>query len=173
VAFSDHPADFAATDSSPGIAYADLSAGLPGWVRSAAVGTVVTPHWGPNMQATPLDRVRRTADELVHAGAALVAGHSAHIFQGVAGRVLYDLGDFLDDYRVDPVLHNDLGLLFLVELEAEGPRRIEALPLKLEYCYTRLADGEDAAWIRRRFRDLCAPFGTAVDDEGDRLVIRC
>jgi len=33
----------------------------------------------------------------------------AHVFQGVAGRVLYDLGDFIDDYAVDRRLRNDLG----------------------------------------------------------------
>ena len=61
-------------------------------------------------------------------GATLVAGHSAHVPHGVAGRVLYDLGDFLDDYRVDPRLRNDLGLLFLVTLDGRGPVRLEALP---------------------------------------------
>ncbi|MER3412534.1 MAG: poly-gamma-glutamate biosynthesis protein, partial [Thermoleophilia bacterium] len=74
---------------------------------------LVTPHWGPNMAVEPVPHVRRAACELVEAGASLVAGHSAHVFQGVQGRVLYDLGDFLDDYRVDPELRNDLGLLWL------------------------------------------------------------
>jgi poly-gamma-glutamate synthesis protein (capsule biosynthesis protein) len=54
--------------------------------------------------------VRTAAEALVAAGATLVAGHSAHIFHGVAGRVLFDLGDFLDNYAVDPELRNDLGL---------------------------------------------------------------
>ena len=74
--------------------------------------------------------------------------------------MLYDLGDFVDDYRVDARLRNDLGLLFLVDLDAGGPRRLEALPLKLEHCHTRLARGEDAEWITRRFIDACAELGT-------------
>ena len=90
---------------------------------------------------------------------------------GVAGRVLYDLGDFLDDYRVDPRLRNDLSLLFLVTLDARGPVRLEALPLKLEFCRTRLATGEDAAWMRRRFRRACAALGTTVQDTAGRLII--
>ena len=81
--------------------------------------------------------------------------------------VLYELGDFLDDYRVDRELRNDLGLLFLVDLAGS---RLEAIPLKLEYAHTRFADGEDAAWIRRRFADACAAFGTAVTEEDGRLV---
>ena len=116
----------------------------------------MTPHWGPNMTSAPVRHVRRAATALVEAGATLVAGHSAHVPHGVAGPVLYDLGDFLDDYRVDPQLRNDLGLLFLVTLDGRGPIRLEALPLKLEYCHTRLATGDDVAWMRRRFRAACA-----------------
>jgi hypothetical protein len=94
-------------------------------------------------------------------------GHSAHVFHGIALRVLYDLGDFLDDYRVDRRLRNDLGVLFLIDL---ANSRLEAIPLKLEFAHTRFADGEDAAWIRRRFGDACAAFGTAVTEEDGPLV---
>jgi poly-gamma-glutamate capsule biosynthesis protein CapA/YwtB (metallophosphatase superfamily) len=169
IGVTDHPADFAASPDRPGVAFADLGRQVPGWllelVRETGAGadvTLVTPHWGPNMAATPVRHVRRAAAALLDAGATLIAGHSAHVPQGVAGRVLYDLGDFLDDYRVDPRLRNDLGLLFLVTLDRAGPLRLEALPLKLEYCHTRLATGEDAAWMRHRFRSACAALDTAV-----------
>ena len=170
VAFADHPRDFAAGWRRPGIAYADLQRGLPDWLEESARGALVTPHWGPNMTSEPMPYVRAAAEELRDAGATLVAGHSAHVFHGVEGNVLYDLGDFLDDYAIDGALRNDLGLLFLVELDPT-PRRIEAVPLALDYCHTRLADGDDAAWIRRRFRDACAAFGTEVREEDGRLVI--
>ncbi|HEV3498246.1 MAG TPA: CapA family protein, partial [Actinomycetes bacterium] len=104
---TDHPADFAAGPERPGVAFADLGRQVPDWlpqtVRKAAARadvTLVTPHWGPNMTTAPVGHVRRAAAALVDAGATLVAGHSAHVPHGVAGRVLYDLGDFLDDYRV-------------------------------------------------------------------------
>jgi poly-gamma-glutamate capsule biosynthesis protein CapA/YwtB (metallophosphatase superfamily) len=176
ISFSDHPEDFAATPGRPGISWADLRDGLPGWLGDA-VGSLdvdvvlVSPHWGPNMRDRPLGYVRRAGAELLNAGATLVAGHSAHVVQGVEGPVLYDLGDFLDDYRVDSRLRNDLGLLFLVEVEGGRPRRLEAVPVKLEYCFTRLADGDDAAWIRRRFRELSAELGTEVAETAGRLVI--
>jgi poly-gamma-glutamate capsule biosynthesis protein CapA/YwtB (metallophosphatase superfamily) len=177
---TDHPADFAARPDRPGVAFAELDRQLPGWlaalVREAGAQadvTLVTPHWGPNMTAAPVGHVRRAAAALLDAGATLVAGHSAHVPHGVAGRVLYDLGDFLDDYRVDPRLRNDLGLLFLVTLDAAGPLGLEALPLKLEYCHTRLATGEDAAWMRHRFRSACAALDTAVVEGADgRLILK-
>jgi hypothetical protein len=74
-------------------------------------------------------------------------------------------------YRVDPTLRNDLGLLFLVTLDGGGPVRLQALPLKLEFCHTRLAVGEDVAWMRRRFRSACATLGTTVEQAADRLII--
>src|ERR687888_2479078 len=169
VGFTDHPAAFAAGADRPGVAYVDLRSGLDPWVRAVISGVergcvLVSPHWGPNMTTQPLPAVRAAAGQLLAAGASLVAGHSAHVFHGVDGAVLYDLGDFLDDYRVDPVLRNDLGLLFLVDIDVGGPRRLEVVPLKLEYCWTGLATGEDREWISRRFRSACLAFHQEVTE---------
>jgi Bacterial capsule synthesis protein PGA_cap len=167
LAFCDHEPDFAAGPDRPGIAYVDLRRRIP----EIASGTLVCPHWGPNMAPRPLPYVRAAAQELREADALLVAGTSAHVFQGVEGNVLYDLGDFLDDYKVDPDLRNDLGLLFLVHLEQDGPRRIKAVPIRPEFAYTRLARDEEAAWIKRRFREACAELGTEVVEEDGRLAL--
>jgi len=116
------------------------SGGLPDWVveKIAALDAdaiLVTAHWGWSMAAEPMAHVRAAAGALLAADVTLIAGHSAHVFHGVASRVPYDLGDFLDDYRVDWKLRNDLGLLFLVDLAGS---RVEAIPLKLEFAHTRL-----------------------------------
>jgi len=170
VGCSDHPPEFAAAADSPGIAY-----GLD-WMQTAIAGldaeaVLVTPHWGPNMVAAPVPYVRRAAAALRAAGATLIAGHSAHVFHGIEPGILYDVGDFLDDYTVDSKLRNDLGLLFLVTLDRDGPRALEAVPLKLEFCHTRLADGDDARWIRRRFRTACAAFDVDVAEDEGRLLV--
>jgi poly-gamma-glutamate capsule biosynthesis protein CapA/YwtB (metallophosphatase superfamily) len=172
---SDHPSDFAAGPASPGIAFVDLHRGLD-WLPAAIArldvdAVLVTPHWGPNMTPGPLPYIRRAAAALRAAGATFIAGHSAHVFHGVEPGILYDLGDLLDDYAVDPELRNDLGLLFLVTLDRDGPSRVEAVPLKLEFCHTRLADGDEAAWIRRRFRAAGAALGAEVAEEGGRVVV--
>jgi poly-gamma-glutamate capsule biosynthesis protein CapA/YwtB (metallophosphatase superfamily) len=179
VAFTDDPADYAAGHDHPGVAYADLGRGAPDWlldtVRAAAADTdavLVTPHWGPNFRLSPLPYVRYVAHQLRGAGATLIAGHSAHVFQGVEDDILYDLGDFIDDYAVDPVLRNDLGLLFIVTL-APRPVRLDAIPLALDFSHTRLATpkGQEAAWVRHRFRRLCAEFGTHVEERDGRVVV--
>lgn len=175
---ADHPSDFAAGVDRPGIAYADLRAGVTDWLtaRVSSLATtndivLVTPHWGPNMTSSPIRHVRRATRTLLDAGATLIAGHSAHVVHGVTDRVLYDLGDFIDDYVVDPVLRNDLSLLFLVDIGADGPVRLEACPLTLEPAYTRLARGLDVRWLRSRFTSACRELGTSVAWHDGRLVV--
>ena len=146
---ADHPADFAAGPNRPGVAVADLSHGVPAWLQQTIQAThtdpavdavLATPHWGPNKATAPLPYVRRAARQLGAASATLVAGHSAHVPHGVGlaggALVLYDLGDFLDDYAVDPQLRNDLGLLWLATFDRHGLQRLEAVPIKLDYCHT-------------------------------------
>jgi poly-gamma-glutamate synthesis protein (capsule biosynthesis protein) len=175
VAFSDHPRPFAAGAARPGIAFSEPDAGAPDWVREAlkpasdADAVLVLPHWGPNMVDEPIRRVRKLAHDLREQGATLIAGHSAHVFHGVARGVLFDLGDFLDDYAVNHELRNDLGLLWLVELGLDGPGRIRVLPLKLDYCFTRHASAEEVDLILRLLRRRCMPFGTEVE-RSDELI---
>ena len=176
VGVTDHPRSYAAGPEHPGVAYAALDEGVPGWLTETigqvdADVVVATPHWGPNLTSEPPAYVRRAAHTLSSAGATLVAGHSAHVFHGVEGSVVYDLGDFIDDYATDPRLRNDLGLLFIVTFEGPRPSRLEAVPLALDHCFTRLADSHEAAWITKRFRKACAALGTEVEPRGGRLVV--
>ena len=69
-------------------------------------------------------------------------------------------------------LRNDLGLLWFVELDADMPPRIQALPLGLDYCFTRVASPEESEWIAQRLRALCAPFGTAVGFSDGLIDVR-
>ena len=177
VAVSDHPASFAAEGEQAGIAYADLHPGLPAWLTDEVARlrrecdlVIAFPHWGPNMTTEPAGWQRRRAAELVEAGADLVAGHSAHCFHGVAfaaGRpVLYDLGDALDDYRVDPKLRNDIGLLAIWRPDDEP--RLELVGLRLEYARTELATGADADWFAARAARACEELGTRVERLGEQ-----
>lgn len=175
VAVADHPRSYAAGADRPGIAFADLRhAAPPGWLLDAARPAggelvLVSPHWGPNMTPAPVPHVRAAAAALEAAGATLVAGHSAHVPHGAHGRVLFDLGDFLDDYAVDPQLRNDLSLLWLVALDAGGPVSVEGVPVSLEYACTRPADAAETAALARLMTARCAAVGTRVDVVRGRL----
>ena len=182
LAVTDHPMEYSAGPRSPGVAWADLRAGLPDWIggelrrlRNEADFVVAFPHWGPNMTTGPARWQRRRAHELVRAGADLVAGHSAHVFHGIeriAGRhVLYDLGDALDDYAVDAELRNDLGILALWHPGAKTPE-LELVALRLGFCETALARGPDADWIAARLARACTELGTRPERVSEeRLVV--
>jgi poly-gamma-glutamate capsule biosynthesis protein CapA/YwtB (metallophosphatase superfamily) len=173
VAVTDHPSEFAAGEKEPGIAHADLSAGLPEWLgaefaraREECDWLIAFPHWGPNMTTEPARWQRMAAAALQEAGADLVAGHSAHVFHGVGwgarGPVVYDLGDALDDYRVDSKLRNDLGLMAIWR-PGDPERELELVGLELEFCFTRVAEGPAADWIARRLDSACGELGTMVE----------
>ena len=176
---TDHPADFAASEDRPGVAFADLRGGIPGWLldtvrrlRDEVDAVLVTPHWGPNMTSQPPGYVRAAGHALSAAGADLVAGHSAHVPHGVGDGICYDLGDFVDDYLVHPELRNDLGLLFIATLEEDGAAGVSAVPLALDYCHTRLAADEEYTWIRDRFDAACTALGTEMTTAKDgRLTV--
>jgi len=56
------------------------------WAAAARAHVVlVSPHWGQKMTVRPQPHVSSAASALTAAGATLVAGHSAHVFHGVAG----------------------------------------------------------------------------------------
>lgn len=183
VGVTDHPRAYAAGPDRPGVAWADLESGVPQWLlaevaraREEADVVLVTPHWGPNMTPSPPHYVRDAAQQLLSAGATLVAGHSAHVFHGVSDRILYDMGDFVDDYAVHPGLRNDLGLLFLVTLAGVdsghlAPVRLDALPVAVEWCRTRAADSEEWEFVRERFTSACAEFDTPVVTHQGLLVV--
>lgn len=173
VAVTDNPAEYAAGRRAWGVAYADLRAGVPDWllreiaaVRERCDVVVAFPHWGPNMATRPARWQHDLAAALQSAGADLVAGHSAHLFHGVGwtsrGPVLYDLGDALDDYSVDPVDRNDLGLL-AVWRPGVPDDQLQLVGLRLEYARTRLAAGADAEWIAARLERACREQGTHVE----------
>jgi poly-gamma-glutamate synthesis protein (capsule biosynthesis protein) len=177
LALSDDPRVYAGDCERPGMAWSDLESGTDGWLpaeladlRERCDHLVVFPHWGANMVVRPATWQRARARDFVGAGADLVAGHSAHLFGGAerldGALVLYDLGDALDDYAIDPRLRNDLGLLAIWRPRADP--RLELVGLRLEYAHTRLATGEDADWIANRLARACGELGTSVERTGEQ-----
>lgn len=174
VAFSDHPVEYATVDDEHlGIAHADLRREVPDWLRDELAClrqtcdvVIAFPHWGPNMAPDPQPWQLRRAEELQHAGAHLVAGHSAHVFHGIAwtagGPILTDLGDALDDYRVDRELRNDLGILAIWRPVTE---ELELVGLRLKHAFTDLASGADADWIAQRLQHTCGTLHIDRIDE--------
>jgi poly-gamma-glutamate synthesis protein (capsule biosynthesis protein) len=176
---TDHPVDYAATETTPGVAYAPVSRGVPTWLTKDIEqlskihdAVVISPHWGPNMTKAPLPYVRTAAEEFLRAGATLVAGHSAHVFHAAKPRVIYDLGDLIDDYARDSALRNDLSLLWTATIHRDQTVDLEAQPLHLTYAHTEEANEEEHTWIRTRLTEACREFETAVTERNGRLTAK-
>jgi len=136
---------------------------------------VASLHWGPNWEIRPSEPQQRLARWLIERGVDVVHGHSAHVVQGVEiyrGRpIIYDAGDFVDDYVVKPDLHNDRSFLFELRI-ADG--RLDALglvPIEIRRETAHRARSGAAQWLRERMRTLSEPFGTTFEREGDGLRI--
>jgi poly-gamma-glutamate synthesis protein (capsule biosynthesis protein) len=186
IALTDNEPDFAATKDSPGTNYLEISPNplTLSLIESAVVQlrqagaqlVILSAHWGPNMVISPPPHFRQFARAVVDSGVDIFHGHSAHIFQGVEnykqGLILYDTGDFLDDYAVDPVLHNDWSFVFLVEVGTQGLCKLRLIPVFLLYTQVELARGEKLTAICDRMQSLCAAFNTSVLKTAEGLEIK-
>ncbi|MEF8852646.1 MAG: CapA family protein [Haloarculaceae archaeon] len=189
LALTDRSRSYAAGGSSPGTAYLPLDHRLPRTRRTVerALRTiheagadlvVASLHWGPNWVVRPGGQQRAFARWLVDRGVDVVHGHSAHVLQGVEvyrGRpVIYDAGDFVDDYVTKPALHNKWSALFDLDIRGGRLHALHADPVVIDDETVHPADPDSvpdadagaAAWVRERLRALSVPFGTTVERDG-------
>ena len=130
-------------------------------------------HWGPNMNERPQQYFIDFAHEMIHNGADIIHGHSAHIFQGIEiyqnKPILYDTGDFLDDYMVDPIVRNDRSFFFIVKADETGIKELKLVPTLISNYQVNKAKNADYKWAIRRMQQLSSEFDTAISDAGDVL----
>jgi poly-gamma-glutamate synthesis protein (capsule biosynthesis protein) len=182
VAFADHFREYAASHNSPGINWIELKnfervrAAIDAARKGGADLIVFSIHWGPNMREQPTSEFIEFAHAVMDAGADIFHGHSAHLFQGIEiykGKlILYDTGDLIDDYYVDPRLRNDQQLLFIVRATSQGIESIELVPLLIRSMQVNLAEGDEFEEISERARRLSSRFGTKTERKHDRLVVQ-
>ena len=184
IAFADYPDAWAAQPCRAGLNFTRVSTRPQHFrriedeirnVRCLCNLVVFSIHWGPNMAPRPSEEHVEFARAVLDAGADVFWGHSAHVVQGVEiwnGKpILYDSGDFVDDYAVDQDLRNDLSALFLVRVRVPFVDRIELIPVKIDDMQVNLARGDELRWFIDRFVKLCSEMGTHVDADGGRIII--
>ncbi|MFA9417165.1 CapA family protein [Natrinema sp. HArc-T2] len=187
IALTDNTPEYAADEDTPGTAWIEIDASdaeTRRRVREALERAretnpdllVASLHWGPNMVTEPPKSFQEFGHWLIEEGVDVVHGHSAHVFQAIEvheGRpIIYDAGDFVDDYRVDPELRNDRSFLFVLSVTPDGdPLEFRLHPTEVEDCAVGEASPEAAEWARKRMRNLSSSFGTEFDRDGDALVL--
>jgi poly-gamma-glutamate capsule biosynthesis protein CapA/YwtB (metallophosphatase superfamily) len=185
LAFTDNEPSFAAGIDQPGTNYLPVSLRpemlrrverAVSAVREVGVETVIfSNHWGPNMVQRPKEIFRRFARAVIDLGVDIYYGHSAHVFQGVEvyrGKlILYDTGDFIDDYAVNRELRNDWSFFFRVSVEEGRFERLDLIPVKLSYARVDLATGGEREIILDRMERLSAEMGTIFARHEGALVL--
>jgi poly-gamma-glutamate synthesis protein (capsule biosynthesis protein) len=147
-------------------------------LRSHVDVVVVSLHWGPNWDGSPPPEHISFARTIIDAGADIVFGHSPHIVRGIEVYrrrvIIYSAGDFVDDYAVDPVEHNDWSCLFTVDINERGLRRMLLHPVRIEDFAAHRAYGQLAATIAARIARRCRDLGTPChwSRSAEALVIR-
>lgn len=176
---TDNEPGWAADSKRPGTRYISIGDTRPivgdiQRLRSQVDLLILTVHWGPNMQERPSGDQVAFAHQLIDHGVDIIHGHSAHIFQGIEiyrGKlIIYDAGDFIDDYAVDPYLRNDRSFYFVVEASSRGCRNVGMIPVIISDRQVNPAANPDAAKAMKRMQQLSAEFRTPLSMQGGILV---
>lgn len=184
VAWADYPVEWAATPSVAGMNYTPVSV-EPQHLREIALNLAIarersdlvifSMHWGPNMRDRPSRAFRDFAHAVIDAGADIFWGHSAHVVQGAEfhrGRlILYDSGDLVDDYAVEPHLRNDLSAVFLVRVRAPVIESVEIVPVRIADLQVNLARDPDRSRFLERFEKHCAELGSSVTTDAPTVHV--
>lgn len=185
IAATDSMPEFAATQDKVGTHHVAFRPGSPGldWVENAvfelrhagASLIVLSLHWGPNMRKVPSTAFRLFAQESVDRGVDVVHGHSAHVVQAIerhgSGVILYDTGNFIDDYWKFPMRRTIWSFVFTLVVEDGRPRRLELVPVLVHPLPPMMATGGDFRAITANLKSLCAPLGTPIVDTAQGLEI--
>lgn len=183
LAATDGMPEFAATAQSAGTHVLEFRGGNLDWItrtvsdlkRAGASLIVLSLHWGPNLRRSPSEHFRAFARDAIRAGVDVVHGHSAHVAQGVerlgAGLILYDTGNFIDDYWKIPFRRTTSTFIWLLDLRAGAPLGLKIVPVITKPQPLRLAKGARYGEMIGHMRALCSRLGTATAESDDGLVV--
>lgn len=185
------PAEWAATDQRPGVAWLpDVAPACAAQILDAVAAqrragdvVVVSLHWGANWCIRTLSSERAFARQLIEGGVDLVHGHSSHHPRGIEvyreRLILYGCGDFLNDYEGISgydFFRPELALMYFPTIEVPSGRllRLELVPTRIRRMRVNRASAEEAAWLQAMLDREGAPLGTVVEREvcGDSFVLR-
>ncbi|MDW3604497.1 MAG: CapA family protein [Nitrososphaeraceae archaeon] len=161
---------------------------------------IVSSHVGPHFRETPSMKYVNFAHKIIDFGADIYWGHSNHMPQGIElykhndnnKIILYDCGDFIDDYAIDSNYRNDLSFIFLLHFLMDKNHKlsnnnsnngnillqnsmIELIPTKISnfMVNTIPVDDNDADLIIKRMAKRCSFLGTKyfIDEKKKRIKI--
>ena len=133
---------------------------------------ILSIHWGPNMRQRPMPHFRSFAHLLIDLGVDILHGHSSHVFQGVEiykkKLILYDTGELVDDYAVDPELRNDRSFFFIVEMDKKNLISLTMIPILISRFQVNVTKDEEQLELMEK---LCRELKTEPRRENHSLKL--
>lgn len=141
---------------------------------------IVSSHVGPHFREIPSNEYVSFAHRIIDLGADIYWGHSNHMPQGIeiykSKIIMYDCGDFIDDYAIDPLYRNDLSFIFLLSLNDKDHilDHIELVPTRIwEFkANTLSASDQDSTFLINSMVGDCKYLGTEYKIENGRIKIK-
>src|SRR5262245_5184905 len=190
ISATDRMKDFAATPDGPGTNYLEIGPASPGpdwpaldWIersaaelrRAGAALIIFSVHWGPDLRTEPSEDQRRFAHAAIDRGVDVIHGHSAHVVQAIEryrhGVVLYDTGNFIDDYWKVPFRNTNWSFVFILTVTNGEPSRLRLVPVHRHSLPTQLATGDVFRAMTDDMRSRSAAFGTTIVETAEGLKI--
>ncbi len=132
-------------------------------------------HRGFNLMLAPPRKFREFGHAAIEAGADIIHGHSVHLFQAIEqyhhGFILYDTGNFIDDYWKIPFRRTSWSFAFVLEINCKRLDRLRLIPVRTHPMPPMKATGETFEKICRRLRSLCRSFGTTIFETEEGLMV--
>ena len=135
VSLTDNQPEWEASRNSPGINYIPINLSSSNNTyydrlrysianaKSISDIVIVSSHVGPHFRESPSREYSNFAHSILDLGADIYWGHSNHMPQGIEiynkKLIMYDCGNFIDDYAVHTDYRNDLSFIFLLHLEED------------------------------------------------------
>ena len=174
IGYTDNEPDWKAQTNKPGINYvkvgdiATIQQDIK-IIRPQVDILIITIHWGPNMRQRPNQEFINFAHAIIDSGVDIIHGHSAHIFQGIEiyqdKLIMYDAGDFVDDYAINSLLRNDQSLFFIVTVTKIGINKVQLVPLLISNFQVNHAEDTIKKEILDRIKTLSAAFETRIQND--------
>jgi poly-gamma-glutamate synthesis protein (capsule biosynthesis protein) len=141
---------------------------------------VASLHWGTNWGHDISHDQIHFAHRLIDGGVDVVHGHSSHHPRPIEvycdKLVLYDCGDFIDDYegiRGYEQFRDDLRLLYFVSVQPQTGTlaSLRMVPMQARQMRLRHASREDAAWLQAVLDRVSRGFGARIDLHSDGVLV--
>lgn len=185
LAATDSLQEYAAGDNRPGTNNIEFRGDGPGldWVgrgarelrQAGAELIVLSLHWGPNMRLRPSAQFRRFAHGAIERGVDVIHGHSAHVVQAIErygrGLILYDTGNFIDDYWKFPFRRTVSSFVFMLEVTNGKLSAMTLTPVRIHPWPLSLATGDTRTSIMENMISLSAAMGTRLKEVNGRLEL--